>query len=184
MSFVTSTVTTIVPTSSTPPRIIGTNNEKDNREGTSFLAGGIHYLILFLSFTLVTTCAVACILRRQRRRLLALKNPVFEDLENMKESMRSAVKEAMALLTNPEYFMETEPGSYNASGYFISCRGTTVQDDSTEKRLQNEWTHKVIPALKGSKEEILRLTGARLDKTWKVEKRYLQDRLNIHSKSL
>ncbi|KAG0248069.1 hypothetical protein BG011_000557 [Mortierella polycephala] len=96
----------------------------------------------------------------------------------MKGPVRAAVKEATAQLINPQYFLETEPENYSATDYFVSCRGDTVQDDSTEKRLQNEWKYKVIPVLKESNVEFIRQTGERLDNAWKVEKRRLQEVAN------
>lgn len=86
-----------------------------------------------------------------------------------------ALKEATKHLSSPQYFLETSPGEYNAFGYFIFCRGPNVQDESTEKRLQDEWRSKLIPALKESEDKCLRETGARLEKLWRLEKRSLQE---------
>lgn len=93
----------------------------------------------------------------------------------MKDSLLASVKEVTTLLSNPQYFLETSPGDYSAEGYFISCRGPSVQDESTEKRLQDEWRCKLLPKLKESNDKCLRETGTRLERAWKLEKRrYLE----------
>ncbi|KAF9948268.1 hypothetical protein BGZ70_002282 [Mortierella alpina] len=93
----------------------------------------------------------------------------------MKESTLVALKEATKHLSSPQYFLETSPGEYNALDYFIFCRGPSVQGESTEKRLQNEWRGKLIPKFKESEDKCLRETGARLEKLWRLEKRSLQE---------
>ncbi|KAG0312662.1 hypothetical protein BGZ99_009334 [Dissophora globulifera] len=96
----------------------------------------------------------------------------------MRESMRLAVKEATAQLSNPEYFLETEPEKYSSNGYFASVRGMTALNESMVKRLQNEWFWKLIPRLKKSNVEFLRQTGRRLEKAWTHEKRSPMDLLD------
>ncbi|KAG0052145.1 hypothetical protein BGZ90_006576, partial [Linnemannia elongata] len=93
------------------------------------------------------------------------------------KSLLAAVKDATALLSNPQYFLETDPDKYSSDDYFVSLRGMTVQDESMEKRLQTEWRCKLIPKLKESKNDFLRETGARLEKTWRLEKRSRKDSL-------
>ncbi|KAG0353786.1 hypothetical protein BGZ54_002052 [Gamsiella multidivaricata] len=98
-------------------------------------------------------------------------------IASMKESLLAAIKEVTALLplSNPQYFLDTSPGEYSAEGYIISCRGPSVQDESTEKRLQDEWWNKLVPKLKESNDKCLQETGTRLKKEWKSEKHLLLD---------
>ena len=50
-----------------------------------------------------------------------------------------------------------------------------MQDESTEKRLQDEWRSKLIPTLKESEDKCFREIGARLEKLWRWEKHSWQE---------
>jgi len=96
----------------------------------------------------------------------------------MSNRLLSAIQKEIAPLTmsNLQYFLDTTPEEYSIEDYSNSCRGSDVFDETTEKRLQNDWRCKLIPRLKESNEQLLRETGARLEKTWKLDKRRLLER--------
>ncbi|KAF9181246.1 hypothetical protein BGZ51_003919, partial [Haplosporangium sp. Z 767] len=83
----------------------------------------------------------------------------------MTSASSSALEDAINLITeglsNPQYFQSTKPSLYNHLEYITSCGQNT-----SRKRLENEWYNVLIPRLKASSVEVLRRTGKRLQKEW------------------
>ncbi|KAF9087987.1 hypothetical protein BGX27_002814, partial [Mortierella sp. AM989] len=95
----------------------------------------------------------------------------------MRASLLASVKEIVdqAKLYNPQYFLDTNPSEYDIEKYLVSCRGPIAEDESLEKRLQDDWWNKLIPKLKGSVDQCLWETATTLEKAKKKDIRRLQE---------